>query len=142
MKHFDIIKDCAQCVYNSLGSGHSEAIYHAAMEVELRHRDVNYSTKAPIVLMHRGSTVGWCIADLILDFDGLKIIVELKATTYAPRSSEKAQLQGYLRALQIEDGCLINFPQPTSTRDTSDVDFIILKKNVHQTEKIIELNLE
>ena len=43
--------------------------------------------------------------------------------------SEKAQLLGYLRALNLSTGFLINFPQPTSTRNTNQVDFLILDKN-------------
>lgn len=135
---FDIIKECAQTVFDSLGSGHSEAIYHSAMEVEFRHKNIMYSTKAPIALTHRSFFVGWCIADLILhsttDDDDIitpNVVIELKATTYAPRSSEKAQLLGYLRALNLTKGCLINFPQPTSTRNVTDVDFLV----IHQSQQ-------
>lgn len=80
----ELVRQCAQSVYNSLGSGHSEAIYHAAMEVELRLYGLRYSTKSPISLTYRGHTVGWCIADLILHRDAphQDIVVELKATTY------------------------------------------------------------
>ena len=106
----DIVKQCAQSVYSALGSGHSEAIYHAAMEVELRLYGLRYSTKSPIALKYRDHTVGWCIADLILHRESPEkdIVVELKATTYAPRSSEKAQLLGYLRALDLPTGYLIS----------------------------------
>ena len=88
-----ILKECAQSVFDALGSGHSEAIYHAAMEVELRIRGIKYSTKAPIPLAYKGCVVGWCIADLVIhasteeliDKSGNDYVVELKATTYAPR---------------------------------------------------------
>ncbi len=132
----DIIKTCAQSVYTSLGSGHSESIYHAAMEVELRLRGYRYSTKSPISIKYKSHTVGWCVADLILhtmppDQD---VIIELKATTYAPRSTEKAQLLGYLRTLDLPIGYLINFPQPTASRDVDQVDFIeLFKESTNET---------
>jgi hypothetical protein len=84
--------------------------------------------------------VGWCIADLILHSESPEqdIVVELKATTYAPRSSEKAQLLGYLRALDLPTGYLINFPQPTSSRDVSEVDFIEMFKGQSVNNHCVE----
>lgn len=136
----DLIKKCAQNVYDELGSGHSESIYHAAMEVELRSCGIFYSTKAPICLKYKDYMVGWCIADLIIHTSktfrevnsettnevNSDIVVELKATTYAPRAAEKSQLLGYLRGLSLTTGFLINFPQPTSNRESTSVDFIVL----------------
>jgi len=127
----ELIRKCAQSVYSELGSGHSEAIYHAAMEVELRLYGLRYSTKSPIAVKYKEHVVGWCIADLIIHRSPPEkdVVVELKATTYAPRSAEKAQLLGYLRALDLPTGYLINFPQPTASRDVDKVDFIELFKD-------------
>jgi hypothetical protein len=36
--HNEIIKQCANQIYKTLGSGHSERIYHNAMEVSLRQK--------------------------------------------------------------------------------------------------------
>lgn len=39
------IKQSAENVYNSLGTGHTENIYHKALEVDLRIKKINYSTR-------------------------------------------------------------------------------------------------
>lgn len=118
----------AQTVYDVLGSGHSEIVYHRAFEVELRNNNISYSTKAPITLKYKGVIVGYSEPDIIIHLsdngNDNDIIVELKATTYAPRAQEKAQLHSYMRSTGISRGILINFPQPSS------------KNNMHQTHGI------
>lgn len=108
------IDSSAKEVYENLKTGHSEAVYHRAMEVELRLRNINYSSKSPLSIVYKKHVVGYNEPDLIVHVDNVKIVVELKATTYAPRSLEKSQLQSYLRTLDTPLGILINFPQPTS----------------------------
>ncbi len=123
------IKCSAEEVFNVMGSGHSEAVYHKAFEVELRNRNIVYSTKAPITLEYKGVIVGYSEPDIIvypLGTDScLKIIIELKATTYEPRSSEKAQIKSYMRSTGGSLGILINFPQPTSKSPREKIDFIL-----------------
>ena len=104
----------AKEVYRVLGTGHSEAVYHKAMEVELRLNGLQYSTKSPVSIPYKGHIVGYNEPDLLVTFEENTIVVELKATTYPPRETEKAQLQSYLRTLNTGYGVLINFPQPTS----------------------------
>ena len=124
------IQQSAKEVYKHLGTGHSEAVYHKAMEVELRTRNIQYSTKCPISINYKGFVVGYNEPDIIIQFIDTKkatnhtIVVELKATTYSPRQSEKAQLQSYLRTLNTSLGILINFPQPTSKSKIQGIDFI------------------
>lgn len=124
------IQTSAEEVYKHLGTGHSEAVYHKAMEVELRTRNINYSTKCPISINYKGFVVGYNEPDLIVKFintitsSEIIIVVELKATTYSPRESEKAQLHSYLRTLDTEYGILINFPQPTSKSKIQGIDFL------------------
>ena len=93
-----------------MGSGHSEIIYHKALEVELRLRQIAYSTKAPITMKYKNYIVGYGEPDLIVyyiiptDNTVIPIIVELKATAYVPRASEKAQLLCYMRNLPSDYG--------------------------------------
>lgn len=119
------IKKLATCVYNILGTGHSEIVYHKAFEVELRNHHIAYSTKAPITLTYKGIVIGYSEPDIIIYPDeGGPIIIELKATTYAPRSTEIAQLKSYMRSTGFNKGILINFPQPTSKTNTNDIHFV------------------
>jgi GxxExxY protein len=118
------LEDCAKCVYEALGSGYSESVYHRAMEVELRHRGLIYESKVTIPIVYKGLTVGYGEGDLIVYGEQFSedshVIVELKATSHEPREVEKAQIIGYLRCrgLALSDldgtrGLIVNFPQPT-----------------------------
>jgi GxxExxY protein len=120
----NFIKTLASNVYKILGTGHSEIVYHKAFEVELRNNNISYSTKAPISLTYKGVIIGYSEPDIIIHSNnGEHIIVELKATTYAPRASEKAQLYSYMRSTGYTKGILINFPQPSSKTKTHDIHF-------------------
>lgn len=118
----------ASLVYECLGTGHSEIVYHKALEVELRTRGVCYESKVALPIIYRGLTVGYGEADLIvyseedIALGNPGIVVELKAVTYAPREAERAQLRGYLRSRGYPNSCglLINFRQPTATNAAAD----------------------
>jgi len=111
-----IIVCCADLVFAKLGPGHSESVYHRAMEVELRARVIRFESKAILPITYRGLNVGYGEADLIVyGKTNDDIVVELKATTYAPRAQERAQLLSYLRSRGSSRGLLINFRQPTAT---------------------------
>ena len=123
------ILNASNRVYKTLGSGHSEIIYHKALEVELRDLNISYSTKAPISIYYKNIIVGYSECDLIIhsllnNITSINIIVELKATTYAPRSSEVGQLKSYMKTMNCKHGILINFPQPSSSRNPDKVDII------------------
>lgn len=127
------IEVCAKSVYESLGTGHSESVYHRAMEVELRFHDICYESKVTLPIVHRGLTVGYGEADLIVyerNVDGTVavpgVIVELKAVTHEPREVERAQLMGYLRSRGWPDasGVIINFRQPCGAKPADKVDFV------------------
>lgn len=106
----DDIVEYANTIYDTLGPGYSERVYHNAMEVMLRHNKVPYETERIITIDFMGHTIGSLRADLIVDG---AIVVELKATKTL-NDTNRVQLNKYLELLQIEQGVLINFPQPGS----------------------------
>ena len=64
-------------VYNVLGVGFLEAVYHEAFELELRARGIPYESRKPLAIFYKGQQLEKdYIADLIC-FG--QIIVELKA---------------------------------------------------------------
>lgn len=133
MKFLHRIRCCAEQVYAGLGTGHSEIVYHKAMEVELRECGIRYESKVTLPIYYRGLTVGYGEADLIVyDGDDHALIVELKAVTYAPREGERAQLQSYMRLHGgVAEGLLVNFRQPTNgtpSPQEPDVEVIELKQ--------------
>lgn len=105
--------DVSNEVYNRLGCGHNEIVYHKAFEVELRLRNISYSTKAPISIMYKDFFVGYSELDIIVNDGNDKIIVELKATAHPIRSVERAQLLCYMNSTGYTKGVLINFTQPS-----------------------------
>ena len=113
----EIVVACANLVYQALGTGHTEIVYHRAMEVELRARVIRFESKVILPITYRGLNVGYGEADLVVYTDNAPegYVVELKATTYAPRQQEHAQLRSYLRLRGTHRGIVVNFRQPTAS---------------------------
>lgn len=92
-------------VYNTLGYGFLERVYHNALLIELRKYDLNCESSKPIKVFYEGSVVGDYIADIIVDES---IVLELKASEALCEENE-FQLINYLKATEIEIGLLLNF---------------------------------
>ena len=92
-------------VYNELGYGFLEKVYHNAMMVSLNKLQVPFETKKKILVFYEGTEVGEYFPDLIVD--GL-VVVELKTSETLSYENE-CQLLNYLRATEIEIGLLLNF---------------------------------
>jgi hypothetical protein len=92
-------------VYNTLGHGFLEKIYHKAMIIELVKAGLKVETEKPITVRYFEDIIGEFEADLIANE---KIMLELKAKD-ALHEAHEAQLLNYLRATEIEIGLLLNF---------------------------------
>jgi len=92
-------------VYNALGYGFIESVYHNALILELVAQGVVVETEKSIAVYYGKNVVGTFSADLIVE---AKIILELKAKD-ALNSAHEAQLINYLRATDLELGLLLNF---------------------------------
>ena len=135
----------ASNVYKALGSGHSEIVYHKALEVELRIQGYRYSSKPPVSIYYKNTIVGYSECDIIVHLSPkpkTDVIIELKATTYEPRSSEKAQIHCYMRTLKCPYGILINFPQPSAKSIRNDIDVISFGILDEEVKNEIYLDLE
>ena len=95
----------ARHVYNSLGPGHSESVYHNAMEVGLRSHGIPYETERIIPIEYEGHVVGNMRADLIVNKE---VIVELKSVR-SLNDAARLQAQQYMRLLGLNRAILINF---------------------------------
>jgi GxxExxY protein len=92
-------------VFNALGYGFLEQIYHNALILELTAAGLKIETEKPIAVFYDGRVIGSFSCDLVVED---KVILELKAKERLHESHE-AQLINYLRATQIEIGLLLNF---------------------------------
>jgi GxxExxY protein len=110
--HIGTIRDIAQDVYNTLGSGFSEDVYDRAMQVGLRLASIGYEGQKVIELKYKDHYVGEGYPDLVVHLRDEKLIVELKAIIGELGPSEEQQLRNYMTILNVKRGLLINFQQP------------------------------
>ena len=110
-------------VYNRLGYGFLERVYHNAFLIELRNIGFNVKSEYPIKVIYEGVEVGDYFADIIVDDC---IIIENKAAETL-REDHEYQLINYLKATEMEVGLLFNFGRMPSfkrklfTNDRKDI---------------------
>jgi len=92
-------------VYNELGHGFLESVYHRSLVVALEPTGLKVCSRVAIPVWFRGHQVGHFQADLMVENC---VLLELKAARSLD-SSHRAQLMNYLRATDIEVGLLLNF---------------------------------
>lgn len=101
----DIIIKTFYEVYNELGYGFLEKVYHNALTIELKKKGLIVTSQEKINVYYKGNKVGEYYADIMVEN---KIILELKATDYIVEEFE-CQLLNYLRGTDCEVGLLLNF---------------------------------
>jgi GxxExxY protein len=100
-------------VYNELGFGFLESVYHRAMLIALAEAGLKVDTNVPLPVYFRGHLVGEFIADILVE---RAVILELKAAD-GLAAAHDSQLLNYLRATACEVGLLLNFgPKPKFKR--------------------------
>ena len=92
-------------VHSRLGHGFLEAVYHAALTVELARSDIPFERERALAINYR-DTVLPCLfrADLVC----FGLLVELKANVHLGKADE-AQIVNYLKASGLKKGLLLNF---------------------------------
>ena len=92
-------------VYNELGHGFLESVYHRSLVLALESAGLKVCSRVTIPVWFRGHQVGHFEADVLVENC---VLLELKAARSLD-SSHRAQLMNYLRATEIEVGLLLNF---------------------------------
>ena len=106
----DCVRLIATRVWQSLGPGFSERVYHNAMEVGLRKSSIPYQTERIVPIMFDEHAIGNIRADLVVES---RIIVELKSVK-ALKDEHRVQTRMYMRLMGVPEGMLINFPNAGS----------------------------
>ena len=123
MELIQVLKDIAQEVYENLGSGHSESVYHNAIKHELILRGIKFESEVVRGIYYKDFYVGQIRCDLIIE---QKLIVELKTQdkiAFKEGDSEVRQINKYLKCFEISDGLLINFSKTDRDKFTLGVLF-------------------
>ena len=108
MEHEDITRKiigAAYQVFNQLGFGFLESVYHNAMLIELAKYDLKVESEKPLNVFYDDQVVGEFNADLFVENT---VVVELKSLQNLAKGHE-VQLVNYLNGLRKEIGLLINF---------------------------------
>jgi GxxExxY protein len=122
-------------VYNELGGGFLESVYHAALALALKQAGLQVKSQVAVPVYFRGIAVGDFRADLIVNE---VVLLELKAVQALERAHE-AQMLHYLRATPIEVGLLLNFgTKPQFKRFLLDNDQ--KKIRVHPCESVVKFS--
>jgi GxxExxY protein len=103
------IVGAAMKVYNTLGPGFLEAVYHEALEIEFDKCKILFDSEKSIDIFYDGV----CLKQKYRpDFFCMnKIIVEIKAQSQLDNANV-AQVINYLHATKMRLGLLINFGNP------------------------------
>ncbi len=92
-------------IYNELGYGFLEKVYHNAFVIALREAGFNVESNKKIEVHFRNQIVGEYYADLVVNET---VIIELKSVEYLTEAHEN-QILHYLRSTEMELGLLFNF---------------------------------
>jgi GxxExxY protein len=99
----------ANDIYNSLGPGYNEVMYHHAFEVALRLNNISYESEVITPVFYKGHNIGHGRVDLKLD----NFIIELKAINTL-NNDAIIQTKNYMKHYNISSGMVINFGQSKS----------------------------
>ena len=100
------IYGCIFAVNKKLGTGFLEAVYQEALEIELRHKLIPFTSQKELEILYNGIPLSTkFIADIVC-YE--KIIIELK-TVSKLNDQHKAQIINYLAATGYKLGLLVNF---------------------------------
>jgi GxxExxY protein len=106
---YAVIGACFE-VYNHLGAGFLEPVYHRCLEIELASLGIPFVSKPKVPIHYKGESIGCLYEDDFICYQ--QIILELKAVAQLAPQHE-AQLMHYLKATHLPLGILLNFCSPT-----------------------------
>ena len=131
-----IINACKK-VFQSLGVGHTERIYHKALVYELNCLNYNIDTEMNLIVKYEDSQGKIHNLESIrvdIYIHDLNIILELKAIHRKIQPQEIAQIKKYFNVLNKENvnidyGIIINFPQPSTKEVLSEIEYLKVDNN-------------
>jgi GxxExxY protein len=128
-----MILNSALRVFDQLGPGHNERIYHKALVYELNCLGYNLDTEMNIIVKYKDSkgnihSLETERIDIFIHEE--KILIELKAIQKQIQAQEKVQLEKYINELNkldifVNDALIINFTQPNNKEVPNNIDYFV-----------------
>ena len=100
----------AMDIFNEIGPGYNEVIYHKAFEVALRLKNITYQSEIITPIFYKGHNIGHGRVDILVNNN---FIIELKAIGNFNGDTANTQIKNYMKHYSIRDGVVINFGQPS-----------------------------
>ncbi len=96
---------CIYEVYNKVGSGFKESIYHNALKIEFKDSKIGFEDQPQLPIMHKSKKIGAYVPDFVIED---KVILEIKSVEFMPKIHE-SQLYNYLKGTNYKLGYIVNF---------------------------------
>lgn len=96
---------CLYEVHKELGSVHKEIIYHKALALELKNRNISFTEEKAIDVRYKGIRIGIYKPDFIIDD---KVILEIKVVPVLTKAIQD-QVYYYVRGTKYKLVLLANF---------------------------------
>ena len=96
---------CLYEVHKELGSVHKEIIYHKALALELKNKNILFIEEKPIDVKYKGKRIGVYKPDFIIDN---KVILEIKVTSAITKAMQD-QVYYYVKGTKYKLVLLANF---------------------------------
>ncbi len=102
---YEILGACFE-VYNQMGCGFVEPVYHQCLLIELTQKGVPFESKVPLALTYKGLPLDLKFIPDLICFRS--VIIEIKAVSDL-NDVFRAQVHNYLKATGLKVGLLVNF---------------------------------
>ena len=96
---------CIYQVYNTIGSGFKELIYHNALKIEFKDKNIEFEPQPQLPITYKSKKIGVYVPDFVIED---RIILELKSVDCMPKVFE-SQLYNYLKGTKYKLGYIVNF---------------------------------
>ena len=109
-KYVKLLRPSIEQIFEDLGYGHTESIYHSAMKIVLQDLRLMFETEVSIPIIFRDRQIGFERADLIVNKE---LVIELKSINFSKSCIEDSieQCKRYMRESGISNGLVIIFPK-------------------------------
>lgn len=92
-------------VHKELGAVHKEIIYHKALSIEFKNRNISFTEEKSIDVKYKGKKIGVYKPDFIIDD---KVILEIKITPAITKAMQD-QVYYYVKGTKYKIVLLVNF---------------------------------